>query len=216
MSKIYPDSGVELNPFISKNYDKVMDIGSMGLYKRFIHRAIVDMYIQQGDKILDFGCGTGRNAALMSNFIGESGKILGFDISEAMEKRFTERFKNDNRILFENRRIDQLIDLQQQFDKVFISFVIHGFPHEVRDNVIKNAFTHLKNGGAFYILDFAEFDMDKMPFLHRIIFKAIECKYAFDWIKRDWKDILSGYGFTDFEEHFYMKNYVRLLKAVKE
>jgi len=216
MSKIYPDSGVELNPFISKNYDKVMNIGSMGLYKRFIHRAIADMNIQEGDSILDLGCGTGRNAVLMAKNIGESGKILGLDISEAMEKQFTERFKNDDRMAFQNKRIDQIIDLQQQFDKVFISFVIHGFPHEVRENVIKNAYNHLKQGGAFYILDFAEFDMDKMPYFHKVIFKVIECKYAFDWIKRDWKQILSGYGFSDFEEHFYMKNYVRLLKAVKK
>ena len=26
MKRISPDSGVELNPFISKNYDKVMDV----------------------------------------------------------------------------------------------------------------------------------------------------------------------------------------------
>jgi len=30
--KIYPDSGVELSPFSAKNYDKVMNIASLGLY----------------------------------------------------------------------------------------------------------------------------------------------------------------------------------------
>ena len=65
------------------------------------------------------------------------------------------------------------------------------------------------------ILDFAEFYIKKMPFHHRFIFKIIECKYAFDYIERDWKSILKDYGFSDFEESFYMKNYVRLLKAKK-
>jgi len=33
--KIYPDSGVELKPFWAKNYDKVMNIASLGLYRGF-------------------------------------------------------------------------------------------------------------------------------------------------------------------------------------
>jgi len=55
-----------------------------------------------------------------------------------------------------------------------------------------------------------------MPFHHRFIFKKIECKYAFDFIKRDWKHILKDdYGFDNFKESFYFKNYVRLLRAEK-
>ncbi|MEN8123173.1 MAG: hypothetical protein ABFS35_22740 [Bacteroidota bacterium] len=58
--------------------------------------------------------------------------------------------------------------------------------------------------------------MDKMPAHHRFIFKSIECKYAFDYIARDWKTILKDAGFGNFKESFYLKNYVRLLEAVKE
>ena len=215
MAKIYPDSGVELNPFVSKNYDKMMNIGSFGLYSSFIRKVIARMKIEKSDHVLDLGCGTGRNSKLMTKYLGERGSITGLDISSEMEQQFNENFKNDDRVEFRNQRIDIPFDLDKKFDKVFISFVIHGFPHEVRSEVIKNAYNHLKPGGAFYILDFAEFDMDKMPALYRFIFKKIECKYAFDYIARDWKEILSGYGFTDFEEHHYMKKYVRLLKAVK-
>ncbi|MBT3384376.1 MAG: class I SAM-dependent methyltransferase [Prolixibacteraceae bacterium] len=213
--KIYPDSGVELTGFTAKNYDKIMNTMSFGLYRGFIKKAIKNMAIQQGDAILDLGCGTGRNANLMSDYIGESGAITGLDISEQMENQFLQKFKDRTNITFANKRIDQLFDLEKQFDKVFISFVIHGFPHEIRSTVIQNALKHLKPGGAFYILDFAEFDMNKMPAHHRYIFKKVECKYAFDYIERDWKNILKEAGFTDFEENFYLKKYVRLLKAVK-
>ena len=72
------------------------------------------------------------------------------------------------------------------------------------------------NRAVVFILDYAEFDMEKMPWLHRVIFKKAECKYAFDFIKHDWKNILKGNSFGDFSEHFYIKNYVRLLEAVKE
>ena len=214
--KIYPDSGVELKGFIARNYDKVMNIGSMGLYKGFIEKSIHDMNIQPDDKILDLGCGTGRNAKLMNSYLSEKGRITGLDISEHMEKQFVARFKNDNRIEFINQRIDVPFNLQKMYDKVFISFVIHGFPHDIRSTVIQNALNHLKPGGRFFILDFAEFDMDKMPSLHRFVFKKIECKYAFDFIERDWKEILNKNGFDNFTEQLYFKKYVRLLKAVKQ
>ena len=216
MGKIYPDSGVELNPFVSKNYDKLMNIASFGLYNSFIRKVIAQMKIEKDDHILDLGCGTGRNSKLMAKYLGENGRITGLDISPEMEQQFNENFKDDGRVQYKNQRIDIPFDLGEKFDKVFISFVIHGFPHEVRTEVIKNVLNHLKQGGAFFILDFAEFDMDKMPALYRFIFKKVECKYAFDYIERDWKEILSGYGFGDFEEHLYMKKYVRLLKAVKK
>ncbi len=213
--KIYPDSGVELNKFVAKNYDKIMNTMSFGLYRGFIKKAIKQMDIQPNNSILDLGCGTGRNASLMAIYLGENGHITGLDVSELMENQFLQKFKGQSNISFKKQRIDQPFDLQKQFDIVFISFVIHGFPHEIRSNVIQNALTHLKRGGIFYILDFAEFDMAKMPAFHRLIFKKIECKYAFDYIERDWKAILKEAGFGHFKEHFYLKNYVRLLKAVK-
>jgi len=214
-AKIYPESGVELNPFTARNYDKVMNIGSLGIYKSFINKVIHEMEIKPDDHILDLGCGTGRNAGLMSSYLNDKGRITGLDISEDMEKQFRARFINDRRAEFINKRIDQPIDLQRTFDKVFISFVIHGFPHEVRNSVIQNAARHLKTVGNFYILDFAEFDIDDMPGLHRFIFKKVECIYAFDYIKRDWKDILKSNGFGNFTEYLYLRKYVRLLKAVK-
>ena len=63
-TKIYPDSGVELSPFTSKHYDRLINIASFGLYNRFIRKAIKEMNVQPDDIILDLGCGTGRNAAV--------------------------------------------------------------------------------------------------------------------------------------------------------
>ena len=51
--KLYPDSGVELKPFSARNYDTVMNMATLGLYRGFIHRAIRAMDIQCGDTIFD-------------------------------------------------------------------------------------------------------------------------------------------------------------------
>jgi len=75
-------------------------------------------------------------------------------------------------------RADQFLPFKEKFDKVFISFVLHGFPQNIREKVIKNIFEVLKNGGVFFILDYNEFDKDLMPFYLRILFKVIECPYA--------------------------------------
>ncbi len=213
--KLYPDSGVELSKFSAKHYDKMMSIASFGFYNKFIKKAIKDLEVKSNDKILDLGCGTGRNILLMNKYMSDDSLLTGLDISEEMEKKFTHNCKQFSNIKFINKRIDQPFELDQKFDKIFISFVIHGFPHEIRKMVIKNAYNNLKQGGTFNILDFAEFDMNKMPFHHRFIFKKIECKYAFDFIEKDWKLILKEYGFNKFSESYYFKKYVRLLKAEK-
>ena len=217
MGKIYPDSGVELTPLIARNYDFLTKFGSFGKYQGFINKAIEKMEIQAGDSILDLGCGTGKNACLIGKFLSadEGAKIVGLDISEDMMNQFEKNCRVFPFAEFRKQRVDIAFDLDEKFDKVFISFVIHGFPHEVRSRVIENAKKHLKEGGSFFILDFAEFNMEEMPPLHRFIFKKVECKYAFDYIEKDWKKILAGYGFHDFREDLFMKNYVRLLKAVK-
>ena len=215
MEKLYPDSGVELSKFIAGNYDKLMNIASFGKYKGFINKAIKDLDIKPKEKILDLGCGTGRNILLMNKYLSDDSLLTGLDISEDMEKQFNFNCKQFSNIKFINKRIDQPFELDQKFDKVFISFVIHGFPHEIRKIIIKNAYNNLKSGGTFNMLDFAEFDMNKMPFHHRFIFKKVECKYAFDFIERDWRSELKEYGFDNFKETFYFKKYVRLLKAEK-
>jgi len=213
--KIYPESGVELTPFISRHYDRILAIGSMGYFHRAIKSAIKEMDVKPNDRILDLGCGTGYNTELIAGYLSAEGGIQGMDISEDMARQFLKRFQDDPRVTFGNQRIDLPFQLERKFNKVFISFVIHGFPHEVRQVVITNALNHLEEGGSFFILDFSEFDMNAMPALHRAIFKAVECKYAFDFIERDWKSILGEKGFVDFREHFYLRKYMRLLEAVK-
>ena len=213
--KLYKESKVELSPVIARNYDTIMNSISFGKYDRFIKRAVKDMNIQPDDHILDLGCGTGKNAALMLEHLGENGHITGIDLSTDMEKQFLQKHGKDDRVSFTRHRIDIPFEIEQEYDKILISFVIHGFPHEVRQAILKNAYAHLKPGGKLMILDYSEFSLNDMPWHHRFILKAVECVYAFDYIERDWKAILGDHGFSGFDETHYFRNYARLLKAGK-
>ena len=215
MEKFYPDSGVEIQGFTAKFYDKIMNIMTFGSYSLFIKKAIKSMEIHQDDKILDFGAGTGRNALLMNKHLSENGEILGLEISELMMEQFKKKTKNFTNLNIKNQRIDQPFELEKKYDKVFISFVFHGFPFDVQKQIIQNAFNALKENGEFIILDFNEFITDETPLYFRIPFKKIECKYAFEYVERDWKQILSDFGFGDFQEKTFLKKHIRLLKAIK-
>jgi ubiquinone/menaquinone biosynthesis C-methylase UbiE len=215
MEKLYPESKVEVQGFTAKHYDTITNIMSFGFYGTFIDKAISKLEIKDRDYILDLGCGTGRNACLMRSYLSDKGFILGLDVSEGMGKQFNRKLGNVKNVAFKNQRIDLPFSLEDTFDKVFISFVLHGFPHEVRETIIHNAYGNLKTGGTFWILDFNEFPLTDMPFYYRIPFVIIECPYALDFIKRDWKMILEKSGFNNFRETLYLKSYVRLLAARK-
>ena len=215
MEKFYPDSKVEIQGFAAKFYDNMLNFATFGGYNSFIKKAIYSMNIDQNDKILDFGAGTGRNALLMNMHLSEKGEILGLEISELMIDQFENKTKNFKNINIINQRIDQPFELEKKYDKVFISFVFHGFPFEVQKNIIQNAYNALKENGEFILLDFNEFVTEKTPLYFRIPFKIIECKYAFEYVERDWKQILSKFGFTDFNEKLFLKKHIRLLKAKK-
>ena len=151
----------------------------------------------------------------MRNYLSSNGEIIGLDISNEMINQFKEKCKKYSNVKILNKRIDLPLDYKEYFDKAFISFVLHGFPQQVREVIIHNVFNALKKNGIFFILDYNSFSLDKSPVYIRFLFRLIECPYAYDFIKRDWREILLSNGFNNFEEHLFFKNYVRLVKIVK-
>ncbi len=215
--KLYPDSSVEISGWLARYYEHFWNIVTFGWYGKFIGEVVRSMGIQPEDKILDLGAGNGYNACKMRKFLSEKGEILGLDIGEDMIRTFKKKCMKYSNVRVEKRRIDIPFEeeLQNRFDRAFISFVMHGLPHESRLYVVKNAFSSLKDGGKFFILDYNEFELNEIPFYKRKVFEAIECPYAFDFIKRDWEKILSEAGFKNFEKKKFLLNMVRLLIAEK-
>ena len=216
MSARYPKTKVEVKGFTARHYDAFMDLITLGRYPLFIEESIRLMVIKPNDRIVDFGVGTGRNAHLMLDYLSPKGKLVGIDISEVMISQFNKKCKDFPNAKIINARIDEPLSFKEEFDKVFISFVLHGFPHDVRETITNNAYRALEDNGEFHILDWNEFGLKSLSFPQRTFFKLIECPYAFDFIGRDWKKILAERGFTDFEEHFFFSKFVRLLKSRKQ
>ncbi len=193
-ARIYPESKVEVRGLTARFYDRLMDVITLGRYGRFIRRAVDLMEIEPDDNILDMGVGSGRNARLMAKHLGKEGSLLGLDISEELGRSFRKRCAAFPNVGWELGRVDVPLDYDGKFDKVFIAFVLHGFPHEVREVVIENARRALRKGGDFFILDYATFDLKRAPFYLRTGFRLVECPYAFDFIEKNWSAILADHG----------------------
>ena len=184
MCAYYPESKVEISKLTAKYYDMLMDILTFGGYSLFIYKAIQLMNIKSNDKIIDLGAGTGRNSCLMMNYLSTKGELIGLDISNEMVAQFKRKCASFPNAKIVNQRIDEPLPYENKFDKVFISFVLHGFPQNVRRQIIRNVFRALKKNGEFFILDYNEFSVKEMPFYLKIPFKLIECPYAFDFVEK--------------------------------
>jgi len=213
--RLYPDSKVEVRGIGARHYDFFVNLLSFGIYRIFIQNVIKKMDIQAGHRVLDFGAGSGRNACIMRRYFGESGELLGLDIGEEMSKSFHRNCDKFTNVSLENRRIDVEYTPKKPFDKVFISFVLHGLPQKSRIEVLKNAYRALKPKGMFHILDYGEYDPGKKPLYVRWYFRYAECPYAADYVKRDWRKLLGEAGFGNFRKKTYFLGLVRLLTAEK-
>lgn len=216
MSNRYPGSKVEVRGWEARHYDLLMNIITLWRYASFIRKVVSLMHIKPADKIIDFGCGTGRNALLMLQYLSPQGELLGLEISEEMIAQFRTMGAGYPNARVLEMRIDEPLPFEEDFDKVFISFVLHGFPQAAREVIIDNAHRALKLHGEFFLLDYNEFTLQEAPFYIRIPFRHLECSYATDFITRDWRTILTHKGFDDFERYLFFKGYIRLLKATRK
>ncbi|MEA1927855.1 MAG: class I SAM-dependent methyltransferase [Candidatus Auribacterota bacterium] len=211
--KIYPESKVEVRNWEVPFYDLFLNVATAGQYASFIAGAVRAMKIGPDDRILDLGAGTGRNARLIIPHLSGSGDYLGMDISRSMVGKFARKCAPFPNARIIRARLDREFPLRTRFDKIFISFVLHGLPHGQREKLLERVGSYLKDEGQLFILDYNEFSLNDMPWYLRLGFKYMECPYAFDFIARDWKEILRGKNMNDFRESLFFSGYVRLLRA---
>ncbi len=117
--------------------------------------------------------------------------------------------------LLRNIWIELSLSYKEEFDRVVVSFVLHGFEDEQKLQIVHGALQALKPGGTFYILDYSEFYLERIWLPLRGAFTHWECQLAVEFLKLDIKEMLESQGFTDSEEELSFKGYLRLLKTVK-
>ncbi len=205
---------IEISGLEARFYDLLVLIGTFGLYQKLIKKVIQDMNIQPRDRILDLGAGTGKNALLMHNYLA-GGEITALEIGEQMIRQFQNKCGMYKNIQLENRRIEKPLPYENEFDKIFISYVIHGFEQEDRESIVQNSYRALKRGGRLFIFDWNQFDLGESSFIMRTLIRRFECEPAQDFIQRDFESVLEHHGFHGIEKKLYLRNKIRLLSGIK-
>ncbi len=212
-------SKVEVKGFEARFYDVLMDLITFGKYKKFIYAALRNIKLKNNQKVIDFGCGTGRNIlilnkyALMNNF---NVKFVGVDKGKIMlekAKKKTEKFSNIEII---ESDIREKIDVKEKFDIGMISFVLHGFVQKDRNRILTNFNKLIKRNGKLYIIDYNEINVNKASFFTKFFYRKIECPLAEDFASRDLKKMLKKYKFKIVNEYFYFNNLIRVAEAIKQ
>ena len=109
--------------------------------------------INEGDTVIDLGSGAGNDAFIVRSIVGEKGKVIGIDFSEAMiaKARANVDKLGFNNIEFRQGDIEQMPVGANKADVIISNCVLNLVPN--KQNVFKEIFRVLKPKAHFSISD---------------------------------------------------------------
>lgn len=109
--------------------------------------------IKAGDIVLDLGCGAGFDAFLAAKKVGDTGKVIGVDMTQEMITKATilaNKYKYNN-VEFKLGEIENLPIADSFIDIIISNCVINLAPDKLK--VFQEAYRVLKQSGRMYISD---------------------------------------------------------------
>lgn len=122
-------------------------------HKAYRKRAIQSLVLNDGDTVVDLGCGTGLNFSLLKEQVGPNGRIIGVDLTDAMLNEANTRVAAhgwSNVELVKSDAADYVFP--PDVDGIVSTFALTLMPEF--DEVVRNGALALLPGKRFVILDF--------------------------------------------------------------
>jgi ubiquinone/menaquinone biosynthesis C-methylase UbiE len=135
-------------------YDLFIDILTIGMYARFLRKAVEVLDPKEGEKILDLCSGTGRAASWIVHAVGEDGEAVGMDIAKEMVEVSNDRYGKLERLTFLQKDVTEPWDYRDHFNGILTSFSLHELPEPERLGVLEKSYFALKEQGRMVIADF--------------------------------------------------------------
>lgn len=146
--------GINISPSLKLLHPEVKE--------RYYGCGLVIPSLVEGLTVLDLGCGTGRDAFLLSHLVGEKGKVIGVDMTPEQinfaqskisyhQEKF--QYKKSN-VEFKQGKIENLKELNiadNSIDLIVSNCVVNLSPNKKK--VLEEALRVLKPGGEFYFSD---------------------------------------------------------------
>ena len=147
---------------VSKKYDLMNDLMSFGTHRLWKKNLIEIMNIQNSDKIIDVGSGTGDLVKIIQRKT-PSVSITSIDLNFEMLKYGKNNFADNKNINWINCNAEELPFKDDLFDKYIMSFCLRNITYI--DKALSEAMRILKPGGTFFCL---EFSTPQSPLVNRI------------------------------------------------
>lgn len=115
-------------------------------------KAVSRLELKPSDRLLEVGCGTGRNLSLLREAVGSKGHVYGVDLSEGMlaeAQRLCAQQKWDNVTLLHGDAAEY--SLPEPVDGVLFSLSYNTMPHH--REVLRHAWNQLRPGKYLVIMD---------------------------------------------------------------
>lgn len=109
--------------------------------------------IKEGDTVIDLGSGAGNDAFIARRIVGEKGKVIGVDFTDAMINRARENAEKlgYNNVEFRQGDIEAMPVTANKADVIVSNCVLNLVPNKAQ--VFKEIYRTLKPGGHFSISD---------------------------------------------------------------
>lgn len=144
-------------PFVRRRYNRLAKFfvffeWLFMLPPRLRSRAVGRMEVRPGSRVLEVGCGTGRNLGPLLRAVGPEGRVYGVDLSEGMlaeARELCDRAGWRNVTLLRADAAEY--ELPEAVDGVIFSLSYAVIPHH--REAIRHAWEQLRPGGYLVIMD---------------------------------------------------------------
>jgi ubiquinone/menaquinone biosynthesis C-methylase UbiE len=142
---------------ISQRYDRLAGLIPLFEWLLFLPRglrrkAVDRLALQAGDRVLEVGCGTGRNFPYLCDAVGASGIIYGVDLSAGMLGKASLLRERQGWSNISLKQVDAAaFSAPEQLDGVLFSLSFNTIPHHER--VLRHVWQQLRPGGRLVIMD---------------------------------------------------------------
>ncbi len=157
--------------------------------------------VQDGQRVLDVACGTGRGTVGLAQAIGPNGRIDALDLSEAMMNQARAKIENlglSNRVHFKLGNARELPYSNETFDLVYNGYMFDLIPLDGFSPILKEMARVLKPGGKLVLVNMSKPD-ERKTFYERI--------YEKGWAVMPCRPVLMSpflelAGFTDIQRRY--------------